>query len=136
MVLRRKFSNEILLRIENFQTNSARGRWEKIINYRATRRILRRWLFGRQRRASKRVVIHANRGGRTVKPRATGSSRLHRLAKRRDVIENPEGTPVRGNHQVIPVDGEIAHRADGQVQLQGLPVVAVVPRQVNSEFRS
>src|ERR1017187_1763189 len=136
MILRRKLSDEILLRIENFQPNRARRGWEGIIKHRATRRILCRWLFGRKRRAGEPVVVHTNRGGGAEKPRAARSSRLNRLAQRRDVIENPKGTPVRGNHQVVAVDGKIANRADGQVQLQGLPVVAVVPRYVNSKFGS
>src|ERR1035437_8767731 len=105
MILQRKLSDEILLRIENFQPNRAHRGWEEIINHRATRRILCRWLVGRERRAGKEVVIHANRGGRAVKPRATVFSRLKCLAQRRNVIENPKGTPVRGNHQVVAVDG-------------------------------
>ena len=43
---------------------------------------------------------------------------------------------MRSNHQIIAMDREIANRSDRQIQLQGLPVIAVIERNVNSEFGS
>ena len=135
---RRKLSDEILLPIENFQLHAPGCRWQEIVDHRAIRRILRRGLLGRKRRARKRIAIHANRRRRAIKIKTSAAIavRFQRLTQRRDVIQNPKRTPVRCNQQIVAVDRKIANRSDGQVQLQGLPVVPIVPRDVNSKFGS
>ena len=134
----RKPPDEILLRIENFQLHGVGRRREEIINHRATRRILARGLLGRKWRAGEGVVIHPNCRSRTVKPRRFPSAHVKRLhlAKGSDVIENPERTPVRGNDQVVAVDREIPNSGDRQIQLQGLPMIAIVKGYVDAEFGS
>src|SRR5581483_10153791 len=55
---------------------------------------------------------------------------------RAHVVENPEGTPVGSDYQIIAVNSEVANGRYRQIQLQGLPVVPVVKGYVNSEFGS
>ena len=43
---------------------------------------------------------------------------------------------MRSNHEVIAMDREIPDRADGQIQLQGLPMIAVIKRHVNPKLGS
>ena len=56
------------------------------------------------------------------------------LAKRRDVVENPEGAAVRADDDIVAVDYEIAHGSGGQVELQRLPGVAIVERDIDGAF--
>src|ERR1700675_4606324 len=128
MVIPREAPHKIMLRVENFETNVANRGRKIVINDRAIRRILGSWLLGGKRRTDKGIVIDANRGCWPVKPGRGRASRFKRLTERRNVIQNPERTAVRGNHQVIAVDGEIANRRGGQVQLQRLPMVSVGER--------
>jgi hypothetical protein len=56
------------------------------------------------------------------------------LAQRRSVVENPEAAAVRGDDQVVAVDHQVAHRDRRQIQLQGLPVVAIVEGNRDTEL--
>ncbi len=58
------------------------------------------------------------------------------LAQRREVVENPERAPVRGNHQIVILDHQIVHRRRRQVQLQRTPVRTIVERNKHSGFSS
>src|SRR5207302_10538804 len=71
-----------------------------------------------------------------VEPEGFCLSRVSHLAQRCDVVENPEGASVRRDHQVVTVDREIANRTDRQIELQRLPVLTVVERDISSEFGS
>ena len=64
---------------------------------------------GGKRRPEKTIVVDADGGRRTIKPRAR-LSRVVSLAQRRDVVEDPEGAPVGGDDEIVAVDGEIVHR--------------------------
>ena len=61
---------------------------------------------------------------------------LRRLAQWRDVIENPEGAAVRSDDQIVAVNRKIADGSRRQIELQRLPVVAVIERHVDPEFCS
>jgi len=53
------------------------------------------------------------------------------LPKRSDVIQDPERAAVRGDNQVVAVNGQIAHRGVRQIQLQQLPGVAIVKGNID-----
>src|SRR5215471_19956031 len=44
------------------------------------------------------------------------------LSQRRNIIEDPEGTTVGSDHQIVVLYNEIMDGRDRQVQLQGLPI--------------
>ena len=52
----------------------------------------------------------------------------------RDVVENPERAAVRGDDKVIAMNRQVAHGGMRKIQLQRLPVVAVVKRNVYRSF--
>ena len=56
------------------------------------------------------------------------------LAQWRDIVQHPERATVRGGDQVAAVDREVADRRHRQVELQRLPVVAVVERHVDARL--
>src|SRR5713226_2055282 len=58
------------------------------------------------------------------------------LAQRSYVIENPERAAMRGDDEIIAVNDQVAHGGMRQILLQGLPVVAIVERNVDGAFRS
>ena len=56
------------------------------------------------------------------------------LMQRRQVVENPEAAALRREHQILVRHLDVGDRRDGQVQLEGLPVRAVVERDVHAEL--
>ena len=56
------------------------------------------------------------------------------LAQRADPVQDPEPAPVGGDDEVVPVDLDVAHGDPRQVELQGLPALAVVERDVHAEL--
>ena len=54
--------------------------------------------------------------------------------ERREVVEDPERAALRGEHEVFVRELDVGDRRGGQVQLEGLPVGAVVERNVHAEF--
>src|SRR5207253_9016655 len=53
------------------------------------------------------------------------------LAQRGDVVEDPEAASMGTGNEVGAVNGEIADRSRRQIQLQRLPVVAIVERNID-----
>ena len=43
---------------------------------------------------------------------------------------------MRGNHQIIVLYHQVVNRADRQIELQGLPMVAIIERDIDPQFRS
>src|SRR5215831_5133062 len=60
--------------------------------------------------------------------------RTSALCRSGDVVKDPKRTPVRGGHEVIAMDGQVANRAHRQVELERLPVVAIVKGNVHSQL--
>ena len=54
----------------------------------------------------------------------------------REVVKNPQSAAVGGGHEIVAMHGEVAHIGGREIQLQGLPVVAVVKGNVESIFGS
>src|SRR3984957_1005985 len=54
--------------------------------------------------------------------------------QRRYVIENPERAAVRRGDEVVVLDDEVVHRGGRQIELQRLPVGAIVRRVEDAQF--
>ena len=128
--------HDFLVSIDNLQRDRASGRLEKIINDGARRRVLGGGFLWRNWSACERIVVDANGSRRMVKPECICLRGICSLPQRSDVVENPERASVRGNDQIFAVNREIANRCDRKIQLQRLPVVAVIEGNVNSELGS
>ena len=62
--------------------------------------------------------------------------RICELAQWREVIQNPEGTPVGSSDQIAVLDLEVIDRNHRQVALQPMPVLSVVEAHENPGFRA
>ena len=49
-------------------------------------------------------------------------------AQRNDVIKHVEATPVGCDHEIVAVDGDVAHRARRESAAQRLPIIAIIER--------
>ena len=130
-----KMADDVALSVENLQRDFGCVVAEIVVDDRSVGGIVGLGFFRRQRRAEEAVVIDADRGGRSVE---VCFRRLRRgcLAQRRDVVEDPERAAVRGGDQVTAVDINVADGGDGQIELQWLPVLAVIEGGVDAEFGS
>ncbi len=54
----------------------------------------------------------------------------------RQVVEDPERSALRGDDQVVVLDGQIGDRYERQVQLEALPAAALVEGDVHALFRA
>ena len=96
----------------------------------------RRILARRGRVLRRRRGVHAPGRRRIVQPHRGFARRIARLPQRRDIVQNPERAPVRGQHQVVAVNDQVVHRRRRQIQLQRFPVCARIVRNKNAGFRS
>src|SRR5260370_2183626 len=69
-------------------------------------------------------------------PGARGSDLRVDLAQRRNVIQNPKGAAVRGDHQIVVMHDEVADRSSGHIEPQRLPGIAIIERDVHAHFRA
>ena len=58
------------------------------------------------------------------------------LAQRRVIVQHPDAAAVGAGHQVVAVNHQVAIRRGGEIELQRLPVVAVVERDVHPALRA
>ena len=56
------------------------------------------------------------------------------LAKRAEVVEDPERAAVRRNDERVIVNDHVVDRRDGEIELERLPVCAVVERNIDAGF--
>ena len=66
--------------------------------------------------------------------RRRSGDRFVYLMQRRQVVENPERPALRRKHEIVVRDLDIGDRRVRQIQLEGLPVRAVIERNVHAEF--
>src|ERR1700723_1556691 len=136
LIFRREPAHKVVLRIEKLKRHAARWRLQEIVDGGAIWRILCRGFLGRQRRAYKIIIVDTDGSSGMIKECRLRLAGVGCLAQWRNVVENPEGTSMGSNHEVIAMDREIPDRADGQIQLQGLPMIAVIKRNVNPKLGS
>ncbi len=99
---------------------------EVVVNDGAIGRIVRGRFLRRYRSGHEVIIIDADGRGWPVEICAARFHGIMRLSQWRDVIENPKRTPVGGDDQVVSVNVQIVDRNGRKIQLQRLPVVAVV----------
>ena len=121
--------------IVNFERQVFRGRLQVVVDHRPIRRVLRGRLFRRKRRAEKNIVVNANSRGRLIQPYVCALGLAGDLPQRRDVVENPESAPVRRDEQVVTMNGDVADGSNRQIQLQRLPVIAIVEGNIDAQLR-
>ena len=112
--------------VENLQFQVRCIGLQDVIDDRSVGRILACRFFRGKRGVCPCVATIAKRVRRLEQEIGGERLRTH-LAHRRDVVENPERTPVRSNHDVVVVYNEVAHRGCRQVLLQR-PQRALVQR--------
>ena len=133
-----KFANELAARVENFKSDRSRSGAVRqiVIDDYAIGRIGASGFVGRKRRVGVGVALDAEGGGWSEEMSRGCAGESRHFAQRGDVIQNPERAAVRGDDEVVVVNPEIAHGGVRQIQLQGLPVVAVVERDPDRIFRA
>jgi hypothetical protein len=71
-------------------------------------------------------VKPADGDGGSEEPRGCGRDVRPRLPERRHVVQDPERAAVGADDHVVAVDVDVAYRGDRKVELERLPVVAIV----------
>src|SRR5262249_59319491 len=77
-----------------------------------------------------------NTWARSKYVKAITPNRVLVVMERRQVVENPERPALRRNNEVLVLDDEIGDRCRRQVELERLPVRAVVEGNVEARLRS
>ena len=80
--------------------------------------------------------MQTQRGLRLIKNDVRSRGLRVHLTERGQVVKYPEGAPVRRYHQIVVFHYQIVNWGDGQIQLQRLPVRAVIERNEDSEICS
>src|SRR6185312_13539272 len=130
---RRAFGRERLQHraagVENLDRDrTGRVLLQVVVDDRAVRRILGLRLVLLQRGAVVSALLDRDRVGWLEEEGVGRQHRIGDLTERADVVDHPDTTAVRADDEIVAIDLEIAHRSDGQVELDRLPVVAVVER--------
>src|SRR5205085_3953101 len=73
-------------------------------------------------------IMQTQRSLRLIEHRIPGRSLWIDLTKWRQVVQHPERTAVRGYDKVVILDHKVVNWRNGKVQLQRLPVGAVIER--------
>ena len=123
----REAANQVSLRVVNFERDVGGGSGiQRVVEDGAVGRILSGGKFRRKRGFLVVVPADASDGG-GAKERGVGVRDLRAgLAQRREVVENPKRAAVGGDDEIVIVDDDVAGIAGGKIQLERLPVVAVV----------
>src|SRR5712692_2583187 len=115
--------------VENIESDGAgRHGLQKVIQHSTVRRILRGRLFRRKRRAFIRAGTDTESGREFKEKSIRLRDGFFKLTQRRYILENPKRPPVSGDDEIVLVYDEIANGHRGHVELQRLPLVAVVER--------
>src|SRR5207249_1340014 len=115
--------------IKNFNRHWAHSiRLQVVMNHRAEWRIFSQCLIARLRCA----IVAA---GRNVEGLSWFEQKYIEirngtadLTQSGNIIEHPETSAMCCQYQIVTMNNEIAHRCRRQIQLQGLPVIAVIER--------
>src|ERR1019366_3935382 len=110
---------------QNLEGNFRGRRAEVIIDGDAPGRIVRLGLLRREGRPGVFVGTDADGLRWHVEKRVRRAGGAD-LAQRRSVVQYPEPAAERGNYQVVAMHHQVAYRAGRHVQLERLPVAAVI----------
>ena len=58
------------------------------------------------------------------------------LTERRQIVQHPERTPVRRDHEIVIFNDKIMNRCYRQIHLEWLPMGAIIERNKNAELGS
>jgi hypothetical protein len=112
--------------VKNFERDRRRRRVRKIVvDYGAVGRIGGEGFVGWERSVGVVIALNAV-GGSGREEMDFGCGQMGDLAERGDVVEDPEAAAVRGYDQIVVVNPEVTHGGVWKIQVQGLPVIAVV----------
>ena len=115
--------------VENAQRHRAVGvAGEPVIEDRAIRWILTGRLFARQRCVFVLVAAHADRNAWLEQMHGLGEHRSIELAQWRQLIHDPDRTPLRRDDQIVAMHEQVGDDGVGQIALQRLPLPAVIER--------
>src|SRR5260370_23583780 len=130
-------THQMIVGIDNFQRDGfARCGAQIVIEDGTVGWILSRRNIRRERSIRVAVPAKTNRFLRLVqRDRSLRDFRPH-LAQRSYVVENPERAAVRADDEIVAMNWEVAHGGVGQVELQGVAVVAFIERNKNRAFRT
>ena len=129
LIVTGKLANQLAASIEDFESDGTRsGVRQIVVNDCAVGWVLSSGFVGRKRRVRVGITLQTVGGCWRKKMGNFVRRQISCFAQRRDVIKNPERAPVRADDEVVVVNPEIAHGGVRQIQLQGLPVVAVIER--------
>ena len=78
--------------------------------------------------------MQAQRRLRLIKNHVRGGGLRTGLAQRGDIVEHPKGAAMSCHHQIVIFHYEVVNGRDGEVQLERLPVRAVIERNENAEL--
>ncbi len=118
--------------VEDLERERRRRRGlQDVVDVRAAGRVRRHRLVLRQGRAGEAGLAEVDGGGGLEEVGVGGTVDVRRVAQRRDVVEDPEAAAVRGDDEVVAVHLDVAHGRHRQVELQRLPLRAVVVRDVH-----
>ena len=98
-----------------------------VVDHCAIRWIRSSGLFRRKRRIGVPIPANADCGLRLEELRARRRPGL-KLAQGRDVIQYPEGAAMGRDYQIVAMNDKIAHRSHGEIELERLPLFAIVER--------
>ena len=127
--------HELRSRIEDLERyRSGRRGLQVVIDRRAARRIVGVRLVGLRRRPVVGLRRQQHRSRRPEENRVGRRGVGGRVPQHADVVQDPEAAAVRRDDQIVVLDRQVAHRRRRQVQLQRLPVVAVVERHEDGEL--
>src|SRR4030095_12353062 len=123
----------LALCVENFERDFTLWAFLKgVVNDCARRRIG----TGRLMRVDLLGIMEADRGLRPVQSHVGSRDLIVDLAQWRQVVEHPEGAAVGRHNKVVILYHQVVNWRCRQIQLQRLPMPAVIERHVNTEFRS
>ena len=125
-------AHQISLLVVNIECEFAlRRRFLKILQHGAVRGIAARGRFRLQRRIRIVVPADADCGLRREKLRGRLGKFRGPLAERGDVVKDPESAAKRGGDEIRAVNCQVGNIGGGQIQLQRLPVIAGIERNID-----
>jgi hypothetical protein len=128
-------ADEFSLQVEDVESEFLHVVRQVVIDIGAVSGIFGLWFVGWDGGAREGIVSDTDGAGGVEQ--LYGFAGLQRdFAERGNVVDHPEGAAVGADDEIVFVYDEIADGRDRQVELEGLPVIAVIEGNVDAEFGS